>query len=186
MRIGPVGALGRRIAPDASGSPIIIMVDTDDEGDDSNDGVLGTPSTNRGVAPGEWERHAHAPGRQQDTAQTTRPPARDGTAGNNPCSSRRAGFQAPNVQARGRWIDPSWWQRLKVHSNPWESPNSPCGGFPSPSHFKPRSEVYMTLGSHRARHAASLPRGALDPWESSDLPCGNSPSQSRFSSVVRA
>ena len=118
--------------------------------------------------------------------RATRPPPRDGTGENDPCSSGRAGHQAPDVQVRGRWIDPVWWQPLKVHSDPWESPDSPCGGSPSPSHFKPRSEVYTTLGSHRACHAALLPRGALDPWESSDLPCGDTPSRSWFSSVVRA
>ena len=116
----------------------------------------------------------------------TRPPPSDGTGGNDPCSSDRACYQAPDVQVRGRWIDPSWWQPLKVHSDPWEAPDSPWGGSPPPSHFKPRSEVYTTLGSHRARHVASLPQGALDPWESSDLPCGDTPSQSRFSSEVRA
>ena len=35
-----------------------------------------------------------------------------------------------------------------------------------------RSDVHMSLGSHRARHAASLPRGALDPCKSPDTPCG--------------
>ena len=43
-------AFGRRTAPNASGSPIIIMVDNNDEGDVSDDGVLGASGTNRGVS----------------------------------------------------------------------------------------------------------------------------------------
>ena len=87
--------------------------------------------------------------------RATRPPPRDDTGGNDPCSSGRAGYQASEVQVRGRWIDPSWWQSLKVHPDPWESPDSPSGGSPTPSHFG----------------------GAHGPWESSGSPCGVTPSR---------
>ena len=50
VQFWPAGALGRRTAPDASGTPIIIMVDSDDEGDDTDNGVLGAPGTHRGMA----------------------------------------------------------------------------------------------------------------------------------------
>ena len=71
VQLWPAGALGRRIALDASSSPIIIMVNSGDEGDDS-DGALGTPGTNRGMAPGGREGRARAPGRRQDAAQAPR------------------------------------------------------------------------------------------------------------------
>ena len=44
------GALGRRTAPDASSAPIIIMVDSDGEGEDTDDGVLGASGRHRGMA----------------------------------------------------------------------------------------------------------------------------------------
>ena len=104
-------------------------------------------------------RKPHRPLRVQVRAgredRATRPPPRDDTGGNNPCSSGRAGYQAPEVQVRGRWNDPSWWQSLKVHPDPWESPDSPSGGSPTPSHFG----------------------GAHGPWESSGSPCGVTPSR---------
>ena len=48
------------------------MVNSDDEGDDTDDGVLGTPSTNPGVASGEGEGRTRTPGPQQDAAQALR------------------------------------------------------------------------------------------------------------------
>ena len=123
-------------------------------------------------------RKPHRPLRVQVRAgredRATRPPPRDDTGGNDPCSSGRAGYQAPEVQVRGRWIDPSWWQSLKVHPNPWESPDSPCGGSPTPSHFggvlslgviglamrRHSLEVHSTLGSRLTCHAATLPHKA--------------------------
>ena len=58
VQLLPTGALGRRTAPDASSSPIIIMVDSDEEGNDTDDGVLGALGTNHGVAPRGRERRA--------------------------------------------------------------------------------------------------------------------------------
>ena len=58
--------------PHAHPPPIIIMVNSDDEGDDSDDGVLGTLSTNRGVAPDGWGLCARALDRQQGTTQAPR------------------------------------------------------------------------------------------------------------------
>ena len=72
VQLWSAGALGRRTTPDVPGSPIIIVVDNDDEGDDSDDGVLGASGTNRGVAPGEREQRARAPGCQQDTTRAPR------------------------------------------------------------------------------------------------------------------
>ena len=89
VQLWPAGALWRRTAPDALGSPIIIMVDSDDEGDDPENGVPGTHGTNRGVAPGGQERSACALGRQQDTA--TAPRAR---------SSPTTQAQGPPIQQR--------------------------------------------------------------------------------------
>ena len=50
VQLWRASALGRRTAPNASGSPIIIMVNNNDEGNDSDDGVLGASGTNRGVS----------------------------------------------------------------------------------------------------------------------------------------
>ena len=79
VQFWPAGALGRRTAPDASGAPIIIMVDSDDEGGDTDDGVLGAPGTHHGVAQkGRQQCARHQNGQQQATpaprARTT-PPA---------------------------------------------------------------------------------------------------------------
>ena len=72
VQLWPANALRRRAAPDASSSPIIVMADGDDQGDDTNNGELGTPGAHRGVAPGGRERRARNPGRRQDAAQALR------------------------------------------------------------------------------------------------------------------
>ena len=79
VQFWPAGALGRHTTPDASSTPIIIMVDSDDEGDDTDDGVLGAPGTHRGMAQRGRERRArHQGGQQQATPAPracTTPPA---------------------------------------------------------------------------------------------------------------
>ena len=66
VQLWPTCALGRRTIPGASGSLAIIMVDSDDECNNSDDGVLGTDATNCRLALGGRERRAGAPRRQQD------------------------------------------------------------------------------------------------------------------------
>ena len=79
VQFSPAGALGRRTAHDASGAPIIIIANIDDEGDDTDDGVLGAPGTHRGMAQGGRERRARHQGSQQHSTSAPRarttPPA---------------------------------------------------------------------------------------------------------------
>ena len=91
----PAGALGRCTAPDASSSPIIIMVGSDDEGDDTDDGVLGAPGTHHAVALRGWERRArHPSGEQHATpaprARTTPPTQAQGPPVEQRCFVRRS------------------------------------------------------------------------------------------------
>ena len=96
-------APGRRTPPDASSSPIIIMGVSDDEGDNSDDRVLGILGANRGVAPGGLERRARTPGRRQDAAHALRARSRPSSQTRSPpvpqpcsiCSSLSARDSAP-------------------------------------------------------------------------------------------
>ena len=65
VQFWPAGALGRRTAPDASSAPVIIMVNSDDKGDDTDDVVLGAPDTHRGIAQRGRERRARHPSGKQ-------------------------------------------------------------------------------------------------------------------------
>ena len=95
VQFWPAGALGRRTAPDASGAPIIIMVDSDDEGGDIDDGELGAPGTHRGMAQrGRQGRARHQDDQQQATpaprARTTPPAQAQGPPVQQRCYVRRS------------------------------------------------------------------------------------------------
>ena len=95
VQFWPAGALGRRTAPDASGAPIIIMVDSDDEGDDTDDGVLGAHGTHRGTAQRGRQRRARHQGDQQQVtpaprARTTPPAQAQGQPVQQRCYVRRS------------------------------------------------------------------------------------------------
>ena len=99
VQLWPAGALGRRIAPDASSAPLIIMVDSDDEGDDTDDGVLGAPGMHRGMAQRGRERRARHPSGQQNAAPAPRARTTPPTQAQSPPVQQRC-FVRRSLSAR--------------------------------------------------------------------------------------